>query len=437
MRLTNIAWNFVGLGAPLIVAALTIPSLINKIGMERFGLLGLAWGLIGFAGIFDLGIGRATTQTISRLRGSNQLEQVPIVLKTAEILSFRTGLIGAILLCLAVLAGAYKYIKYNEVLDTEITLAAYLLAIAIPIQSMSAMFRGVNEAFENFREISLVRIGLGIANFLGPFCVALYTTRLEILVSTLLVSRLIAFYMYRNFAKTCLNRTLPRQMQDQSVQISPVIAKQLLKFGGWFTVSCLISPFLVQADRYFIGAQISATAIATYTIPFEVVTQCLIIVGAISSVAFPSLSNLVHTQPDKAYTIFRKWLLRTTVIMFVIALVCAMLLPVILPRWIGSNLPAESVLIGQILCIGVFSNSVGSMYYALLHAHGRADLTAKLHAIELPLFLITLYFFVSNFGLIGAASAWVARMTFDAFCLSIACRVYLPKPNIFKKKNKC
>ncbi len=417
MRLTNIAWNLVGLGAPLIVAALTIPSLINKIGMERFGLLVLAWGLIGFAGIFDLGIGRATTQTIARLRGSNQLEQVPAVIKTAETLSFRTGLVGATLLCLAVLAGAHKYIKYTEGLDTEITIAAYLLALAIPIQSMSAMFRGVNEAFENFREISLVRIGLGIANFLGPFCVALYTTRLEMLVSTLLISRLIAFFMFRNFAKTCLNRKLPMQIQDLSVKISPVIAKQLLKFGGWFTISCLISPFLVQADRYFIGAQISATAIATYTIPFEVVTQCLIIVGAISSVAFPSLSSLVHSQPDKAYAMFRKWLLRITVIMFVVVLLCASLLPVILPWWIGTELPRESVLTGQILCIGIFSNSLGTMYFALIHAYGRADITAKLHLCELPLYLVALYFMVINLGVIGAALAWSGRMVVDTFCL--------------------
>lgn len=66
MRIKNIAWNLAGLGGPLIVAALTIPALIRMIGLERFGLLALAWGLIGFAGIFDLGIGRATTNASVR-----------------------------------------------------------------------------------------------------------------------------------------------------------------------------------------------------------------------------------------------------------------------------------------------------------------------------------------------------------------------------------
>ena len=299
MKLKNIAWNLGGLGAPLIVAALTIPSLIGMIGLERFGLLALAWGLIGFAGVFDLGIGRATTQTLARLRGSDQLEQVPSVLKTAAMLSFRSGLAGALLLGAAVLAGAHSHIKYAVGLDQEVTIAAYILALTIPIQSMSAMFRGVNEAFENFREISLVRIGLGVANFLGPFCVGIFTSNLAALVSTLLLSRMIAFWLFRKFAQGCLASQFPTEAQGATVEASPIIAKQLLSFGGWFTVSSIISPVLIQADRFFIGALISATAISTYTIPFEVVTQSLIIVGAISSVAFPSLAVMAHSQPEK------------------------------------------------------------------------------------------------------------------------------------------
>lgn len=417
MRIKNIAWNLAGLGGPLIVAALTVPALIRMIGMERFGLLALAWGLIGFAGIFDLGIGRATTQTIARLRGSQQLAQVPAVLKTAASLSFRTGLAGAILLAIAVLAGAHSYIKYAPELHTEVTIAAYLLALAIPIQSMSAMFRGVNEAFENFREISFVRIALGIANFLGPFLVATFTLNLAALVSTLLISRLVAFFIFRHVAKACLIRELPTQPKETPVQASSEIAKQLLSFGGWFTVTSLISPVLVQADRFTIGALISAEAISTYTIPFDVVTQSLIIVGAISSVAFPSLSALVHSQPEKIDALFRTWLLRVAAIMFLVTASLALVLPTILPMWIGPKLPTDAIIIGQILCIGIFINSIGSMYFALLHAYGRADITAKLHLIELPLFLFALHYLISNFGVVGAAYAWVGRMVLDTTLL--------------------
>jgi O-antigen/teichoic acid export membrane protein len=80
-------------------------------------------------------------------------------------------------------------------------------------------------------------------------------------------------------------------------------------------------------------------------------------------------------------------------------------------------------MVGQILCLGVFANSIGSMYYALLHAKGRADITAKLHIIELPIFLAALFFLLHEYGITGAAWAWVGRMVFDAAALAWCTKV--------------
>jgi O-antigen/teichoic acid export membrane protein len=424
MRLTSIGWNLVGLGGPLITAAITIPVLISRIGMQRFGLLSLAWGLVGFAGIFDLGVGRATTQTIARLRGGNQLGQVPAVVKTATTLSFRTGFLGAILLSIAVLAGVQRYIKYDAWLDPEVTIAAYLLALTIPIQSISAMYRGVNEAFQNFRGISLVRVGLGLANFLGPYCVSRFSSNLAFMVFTLFSSRLLAYFLFRRLANACIANELKGQKDEAFLRPARDIARHLLSFGGWFTISSLVSPVLVLADRYLIGVLISATAVSAYSIPSYAVTQLLIVSGAISGVAFPTLSSLVHSQPHGVNAVFRRWLFRVTALMLVVTALCAILLPAILPLWIGPSLPAESVSIGQILCVGVLFNSIGGMYFAMLHARGRADLTAKLHLVELPLFLCTLYFLVTRFGLLGASFAWTGRMMLDTFLLWLAHRMY-------------
>lgn len=426
MRLTNIAWTLGGLGVPLIVAALTIPSLIGMIGIERFGLLALGWGLIGFAGKFDLGIGRATTQTVARLRGSNQLEQVPAVLKTAATLSFLTGLVGSFLLGVAVLAGAHTHIKYAIGLNTEVTIAAYLLALAIPIQSMSAMFRGVNEAFENFREISLVRIGLGVATFFGPFCMAIFTTHLAVLVSTLLFSRLIAFFLFRKFAKDCLTRHLTTKVQGAIVEASSAVAKQLLSFGGWITVSSVIYPLMMQADRFLIGAIISAAAVSTYIIPYEMVLQSLILVGAITTVIFPSLTALISSKPQDVNRKFFRWLLFVTLTMFLVAIVLATLLPYILPLWLGESLSSESILVGQILCVGLVPYTVGTMYVALIHAHNRSDITGKTHLLEIPIFLAMLYWMTGEYGVQGAAWAWVIRVSLDT-CILVVWFTYYKK----------
>lgn len=415
MRISHISWNILGLGLPLIVAAVTVPELISRLGNERFGVLALAWGLIGYASALDLGIGRALTQKVSKLLGEKMFHQIPSVLTTAARITMSVGVIGFGVIVVATALGANKWVKTNNIPSAEIQISMLLLAVALPLQSMSATYRGLNEAFLNFKGISLVRVGLGVVNFGGPFLVSFLSLKLPWLVATLVLSRMFAFFVFRWLALNCLER---EGLASNMGTYSPQIAKSLFAFGGWVTVSSVLSPVLVQADRFMIGALISVAAVTFYVLPYEMVVQSLILVGAISSVIFPSLSKLIHENSSQWKAYFNRWLMIVMGIMFVSCSFLAILLPYILKIWIKDNLHPESIIIGQILCLGVFANSIGSMYYALLHAQGRSDITAKIHMIELPLFLVSLYLLLQHFGVIGAACAWVGRMTFDAIALA-------------------
>lgn len=416
MRLSHIAWNLGGLTLPLGVAALTVPALIDRLGHERFGLLALAWGLIGYAGALDLGLGRALTQMVARLRGENNLKPIPDTVATASRITLLIGLAAGALIAGFAMLGGTGLIRTQSAPQAEVQLAILLLAIALPTQAMSATYKGLNEAFMNFKGVSLLRAGLGVINFAGPYVVSLFTTQLPWLVSTLVVSRLVSLLIYKHLATICL-REQPETQHTASY--SAPIARQLFSFGGWVTVSSVISPIMVQADRFFIASMISAAAVSAYVLPYEVVVQSLVLVGAISSVMFPGLSKLMHEQPDAWRPYFQKWLLRVAVLMALVCTTLAFLLPLVLPLWIGKNLDSQSIVIGQILCVGVFANALGSMNYAAIHAAGRADLTAKTHLIELPFFLLVLYLSIDHYGPTGAAFAWSARMITDSFILLI------------------
>lgn len=410
MRLSHIGWNLAGLSLPLLVAVVTVPHLIAVLGNERFGLLALAWGLIGYAGALDLGVGRALTQMVARLRGEGHVTIVPDVLATAGRITLVAGLVGGVVIAAIALAGGGAWVNTKDVSASELKSAILLLAIALPAQSMSATYRGLNEAYLNFKGISLVRAGLGVVNFGGPYLVAHYTVQLPWLVATLVASRLLALVTYRNLATGCLD---PRAGAQNNGHYSTSIAKSLFSFGGWITVSSVVSPILLQADRFMIASVLSAAAVTIYVLPYEVVIQSLILVGAISTVIFPTLSRLIHARPGQWQAYFRRWLLVVTALMLSVCVALAILIPILLPLWVRTNLKPESILVGQILCVGVFINSVGTMFYALLHAKERPDLTAKLHLVELPIYISCLFLLLHEYGVIGAAWAWVGRMLFD------------------------
>jgi O-antigen/teichoic acid export membrane protein len=116
---------------------------------------------------------------------------------------------------------------------------------------------------------------------------------------------------------------------------------------------------------------------------------------------------------------YRLWLGRVGVGMGAAMTALVLILPWLLETWLGDRIPEESLAVGQVLCVGVFLNSIGAVNFAYLHAHGKTRVTAIAHLVELPVFFLALYWGISQFGIVGAAYAWVIRVAVDVAFLSI------------------
>src|SRR6266704_2856878 len=90
----NVIWNLIGNGAPMLVAVISIPILIHGLGKGRFGVLALAWALIGYASLFDLGLGRALTQLVAQKLGAGEEQDIPSLAWTSLLLMLLLGFAG-------------------------------------------------------------------------------------------------------------------------------------------------------------------------------------------------------------------------------------------------------------------------------------------------------------------------------------------------------
>jgi O-antigen/teichoic acid export membrane protein len=94
--ISNTFYNILGKGFPLLAGLISIPILIHGLGVERYGILTLTLVVIGYFGIFDLGIGRATTKFVAEYLILNQLEELRSLVWTSLFSLWGLGLLGAI-----------------------------------------------------------------------------------------------------------------------------------------------------------------------------------------------------------------------------------------------------------------------------------------------------------------------------------------------------
>ena len=419
----NTVWNLIGSGAPMIVAVFCIPILIRGLGTDRFGVLTLAWTLIGYASLFDLGLGRALTQLVAKKLGAGEDREVPTLVWTSQLLMLILGVVGTAIIILSSPWLVHSALNVPDPLEPETLQAFYLLGLSIPVVISTAGLRGLLEAHQRFGLINALRVPMGVLTFAGPLLVLPLSKSLVPVVGTLVVGRIVAWAAH---LLLCL-RVVPEL--SRSVAWERAAVGPLLRFGGWMTVSNVVSPLMVTLDRFLIGALVSMTAVAYYATPYEVVTKFWLLPGALMGVMFPAFSASFAQGGERSALLFGRSVKSIFLVLFPVMLCTVALAQDGLKLWLGPEFAQQSFRVLQLLAAGVFVNSLAYVPFAFLQGVGRPDLTATLHLIELPLYLGLLWWLISTRGIEGAAIAWSARVGVDALFLFLLAKRFLPGKN--------
>jgi len=418
----NILINLLGYGFPIVSALLSIPFLVEKLGVDRFGILNLAWVVVGYFSLFDLGLGRALTKMVSERLDSDINDQIPGLIWTSIIMMSVLGVFASVLLAFLTPLLVESTLRIPLILQDETRLTLYVLAASIPVVIVTTGLYGVFEAYQRFGLLSMIRIPLGVFTFAGPLAVTWFTNSLVAIVGALVSARIVTLII-------CLIlcfRVVPVLKGNAGVATN--IIKPLLSYGGWLTVSNIIGPIMLYADRFFIASMLSVTAVTYYTMPFEVISKILIIPSAILGVMFPAFSRLWSLELLRLRNLYHHTMVYTFLAMFPLVLLVIIFSEKGLALWLNAKLAHESYQVAQLLGVGVLLNSCGLISQALIQAAGRPDITAKLHLIELPIYLGYLSLLLLEYGVNGAAGAWLIRVTISAVALAfIANRMLLKK----------
>ena len=405
----NSLWNLLGQGAPLFAAAFSIPLLIHSLGVDRFGMLTLAWLAIGYLSLFDFGVGRATTKYVAEYLSEGRQTEIPQLVLTSIVALVAIGVVIGAVIAWTTPWIVHVALRVPSDLIVEATQSLYIIALSLPLVLGATASRGYLEGAQRFALVNMIRIPGNVALVSAPLLVLPFSNSLVPVVASLVASRAALFAAY-----SCLSlRNLPGR-HTVSMRWDALNLRKLLGFGGWLTLTNVVGSLMSSAyiDRILISHLLGIGALTFYVTPFEIISKLLIIPGSLIAVLFPAFVTRA-ADPHQLASLYFRAIRYIYIALLPLTMVVLTWAGPGLQIWIGKSFSIKATLLMQFFAIGVMANAMAYIPFVVTQALGRPDLTAKRHIAELPVYIGALYYSTRSFGIDGAAAVWAIWAVLD------------------------
>jgi len=401
----NAAINLGGQLVSLVIAAVAITIIARELDPERFGFLLVAWAVVGYLSVFDLGLGRAVTWGVAEALGADRRSESPAIVWPVV---GATALLGAALGVATIVAAPLltdDVLGLPGPLESEGTAALRILGASLPFVVSAPSLRGVLEAHQRFDVTIAIRVPAAAVTYLGSAATVLWiSTDLAVIALALLIGRAVLWFV--NLV-ACLV-VLPELRTLRSAR--PRTLGRLLGFGGWVTVSNTLFAAPSVLDRTIIAGISGAREVAFFGAPQEATTRLLVVPGSIVQVLFPAMVTR-FSKREQARGLYATSARAVCVVLFAIAVPLVIAAEPLLDAWLGPVYADESSFVLRFLMISTFLSGLAYLPHAAIQAAGYPRLGAAVYGASLAGYVLALFIVVPAFGIGGAAVAAGVRTT--------------------------
>jgi len=282
----NLMTNWSAHVVNLVVMFFLSPFVVHTLGKMEYGIWSLLTVLTGYMGILDLGVRASTGRHVMLYLGKEDHEAVDHTIRTS--LGF-FSLTGGLVLAVGLLAGLIFPSAFRSVPAEYHTLVLILL----PVMAMNVWFSAVgtvfstviiaHERFDIRRGIDMGVLGLRaagtiIALTLGYGLLGLTAVIVICNLVGLLANWVMAHRVYKPF------KAWPLMLSKERV-------RELMGYGVAAFISTISVNIIGQTDLVIVGAAISVSSVAVYSVGATLIYYSSNFLGHIGDTFFPSVQR--------------------------------------------------------------------------------------------------------------------------------------------------
>jgi O-antigen/teichoic acid export membrane protein len=397
---TNTVLNFGGQGFILILNFATAPYIVHHLGAELFGIVALVQTTAGFAGLLNLGIGRALTKYISELYWKGDLKGINNLFQTAWATSIMTGLAGLLLLVGPQESIGKALLRGGPEVNSVAAFAIYVAGVGLFSSVLLDLVSAIPGALQRFGIANVMSMLLTTVRTFGTVAMLALGYSVKSVLMVNLLSNLAAVAAFALISRHLIPglSLVPRfHWQD---------FHRLFHFSFPLLLSSLSALIVTRLDRFILAYFMPLAAVTFYTLPYSLSEKLAMGVSNITSVVFPFTSEL-HAQ--QAHDKVQELYLRATKILILVTLPLTVILMTIpgpiLRFWLGPEYATQGAVVLALLGAATFLNAVSAVPTVTSLGVGRPWMPAVFAGVASVVNLVSNFLLIPRYGINGAAFA--------------------------------
>ncbi len=425
----NLAVNWIGYGAGMIVLLFLSPLVIHTLGTVQYGIWGLLNVLTGYMGMLDLGVRASVGRHVCLYLGKEDHDAVNETIR-AGLGVF--SLIGVVMLGAGMVLGQAFPLLFRDVpaqYHRSVSLLLPLMAANMWLTAVRVVFSSVLKAHDRFDVACGVDLGMLAFRAVGTVAVLRWGYGLWGLALVAVVCNLLGLV-----GNWMLARVIYPRLRALPLLFTRRRLRELFGYGFFAFLSAVTGKIIGQTDLIVIGVAISTSSVTTYSVGAMLIYYSAGLMGIIGSTFFPPVQRAVaRGEIGSARWLFMRQV-RLAMILGLLAYVGFIIFakPFIRLWMFEPGKFAMDAVNQAALVMGVLAGSklltlpmigAGELLAAMGHVRAKAAIGMAEAAANLSLSL--LFVLVLEWGLVGvAAGTLVARLLVSTLVLPwYACKI--------------
>jgi O-antigen/teichoic acid export membrane protein len=396
----NALYNTAAAFLPIIVALISTPFILSRLGNEAFGLYLVALSVAGFAGLLDLGLGTASIKFVSEYRARGDSKALSDVVNTLLLTRLPQalavaclGYLSAPFICRRVLVVSPKMLPEAVFV---VSMSVVTLSVGLIGGSLAALPRALHRfdvasRVSTLHGLSLTACTVGVLT-LGYGLREIVLVELLLGVLSLTVSAVVA------------RRILPEWRPE--LRFVRRSLGQLLHFGSLTTLNALAGFVFLHANRILINRSLGIATVPFFAIPWSLSSRVTQLTSSLTEAITPVASAL---SADKAAShlraLYERSLGLTAIVATTILVPMSVGAPDLLALWLGPAFGERGGSVLRILALTAVVQSLSAAPYFLLTGIGQPAAANAPPLVAAILNIVFAAVLLPAYGLNGVALA--------------------------------